>query len=86
MMHIDPRLGRHAAANLSDAELRRLMEIAAWELAVRSSDERYRALADRIVRAPEHAAEEIAAARSEREAIRFAEEVLRDIASLPGVA
>lgn len=86
MMHIDPRLGRHAAANLSDAELRSLMEIAAWELAVRSSDERYQELAERIVAAPRHAGEAIAEARHERETIRFAEEVLRDIAALPEVA
>lgn len=84
-MNIDRNLGRHAAANLSDAELRHMLGIAAFEMAVRNSPEDYRDLVHSIMVAPEHAEEVLETIRRERESIEFAESVLLDIASLPEV-
>lgn len=84
-MNIDRNLGRHAAANLSDAELRHILGVAAFEMAVRLSAEDYRELVHAILVAPENAADVLDEVREERESIAFAEAVLLDIASLPEV-
>lgn len=85
IMNIDPYLGRHAAAGLTLEELRYLMNLAAVELAVRSSAGEYRDVAESILFGPGTSEDVIEEIRHERESIAFAEQVLLDIAALPEV-
>lgn len=84
-MNIDRNLGRHAAADLSDAELCHMLGVVALEMAVRNSAEDYRDLVHSIMVAPENAGHLLDEIREERESIAFAEAVLLDIAALPEV-
>lgn len=82
-IHIDPGDGRQAAADLSDIALQYLVELALWELALRTDETQFETcLRQAIARRSEHQ-EEIEDTRAQRDLMRFAAEVMLDIQRLP---
>ncbi len=80
---IDPSRGPHAAAGLSDEALEYLYKILTWELAIRTSRETFVSRLLELLEAREDIDETIDELRRERELMRFASDVLADIARLP---
>ena len=82
-IQIDPSRGPHAAADMTDEELEFLARVVAWEVAVRTSTEHFRDHLTELSEARPRMQDAIRQVRHERELMRFAQEVLRDLEQLP---
>lgn len=84
-LHIDPNRGPHAAADLPDETLRRLVDIVLWELAVRTDAGDYRRRLQDAISARDGSEVLLDRVRWQRELICFAREVMDDLRALPTI-
>ncbi len=85
-IRITPDAGHHAAAGLTNEALEALLNTALLELAVRTDRDTYEAVLRSAVHDRMAAEDLIEQIRGQRELMRFAAEVQRDIDLLPTVA
>jgi hypothetical protein len=83
--HIDPDNGGEAAADLDDNEFQILLRIVMWELAVRTSPDRFEHHLHQIVELRADIESDLVATRHARDQRHFIAAVLNDIESLPAV-
>lgn len=82
-MHIDPKDGDHAAADLSNEALQYLYELVLWELAIRTDEEQFSNCLREATEIRSSLEEKLAQARRQRDLMRFAAEVMLDIERIP---
>lgn len=83
--HIDPENGGEAAADLDDDDFQTLLRIVMWELAVRTSPDRFEHHLRQVVELRSAIENDIVATRRARDQRQFIAAVLSDIESLPAV-
>lgn len=80
---INNEQGPHAAANLSDADVRYLAGVVLWELAVRSHREDFVAYLHQLIEQRDAGENQLESIRHQRDLMCFAAEVMFDIQQLP---
>jgi hypothetical protein len=82
---IDPQQGAHAAAGMSNEELRTVCEVMFLELAVRTDPEEFEKCLRHAIARREECSDKVDEVRVERDRMQFTASVMLDIQRLPGV-